>query len=125
MTANPHKNTLLQVAQGNALTETCKRVFLFPTQEKLKNKKFPSLQKNKTSQPHTPRQTSILTFCSLIIKDCATTERRRASANKGFKEMAGEVRKQRVVHLINSSGSLTVCASKPPLLKPPKRYSQW
>jgi Tfp pilus assembly protein FimT len=116
MTANPHKNTLLQVAQGIALTKTCKRVFLFSTQEKLKIKKIPSLQKNKTSQPHNQRQTSILTVCSLTTTDCATTERRRASANKGLKEMAGEVRKQRVVLLINSSGRLTVCASKPPLL---------
>jgi hypothetical protein len=84
MTANTHKNTLLQVAQGNALTKTCKRVFLFPTQEKLKNKKFPSLQKNKTLHTHNPRQTSIFNVCSLTTTDSATTERRRASANKGL-----------------------------------------
>ncbi len=42
--------------------------------------------------------------------------------NKGFKEMAGEVLNQTVVLLIKCSGRLTVCASKPPLLKPPKRY---
>jgi len=29
----------------------------FPTPKKFKNKKFPSLQKNKTLQPHSPRQT--------------------------------------------------------------------
>jgi hypothetical protein len=81
MIANPHKNTLLQVAQGIALTKTCKRVFLFPSQEKLKNKKFPLLQNNKTSPPHNPRHTSILTVCSLTTADSATTERRRASAN--------------------------------------------
>ena len=44
--------------------------------------------------------------------------------NKGFKEMAGEVLNQTVVLLIKCSGRLTVCASKPPLLKPPKRYKQ-
>lgn len=36
--------------------------------------------------------------------------------NKGLKEMAGEVANQTFVHLINSSGRLTVRASKPPLL---------
>jgi hypothetical protein len=82
MTANSHKNTLLQVGQGNALTKTCKRVFLFPPQEKLKNKKFSSLTKNKTSQPHYQRKTSILTVCNLTRTDCATTEKRRASANR-------------------------------------------
>lgn len=34
----------------------------------------------------------------------------------GLKEMAGEVVNQTFVLLINSSGSLTVFASKPPLL---------
>ena len=40
----------------------------------------------------------------------------RAADNKGLKEMAGEVVNQTFVHLIKSSGRLTVCASKPPLL---------
>jgi len=88
MTAYTHKNTLLQVAQGNALTKICKRVFLFPTQEKLKNKKFPSLQKNKTSQTHNPRQTSIFNVCSLTTTDSATTESRRASANSTLPKVA-------------------------------------
>jgi hypothetical protein len=43
-----------------------------------------------------------------------TTEAR--TANKGLKEMAGEVVNQTFVLLINSSGKLTVRASKPPLL---------
>lgn len=38
------------------------------------------------------------------------------AGNKGLKEMAGEVVNQTFVYLINSSGRLTVCASKPPLL---------
>jgi hypothetical protein len=38
------------------------------------------------------------------------------AANKGLKEMAGEVVNQTFVHLINSCGRLTVRASKPPLL---------
>lgn len=38
------------------------------------------------------------------------------AGNKGLKEMAGEVVNQTFVHLVNSSGRLTVSASKPPLL---------
>jgi hypothetical protein len=41
---------------------------------------------------------------------------RRASGNKGLKEMAGEVVNQTFVHLINSCGRLPVRASKSPLL---------
>ena len=53
MISIPHKNTLLQVTQGNALTKTCKRVFLFTTQEKFKNKKTHASQKLNlaTTQP--------------------------------------------------------------------------
>ena len=36
----------------------------------------------------------------------------RAAANKGFKEMAGDVLNQTVVLLLKCSGRLTVCASK-------------
>lgn len=43
-------------------------------------------------------------------------DREARTANKGLKEMAGEVVNQTIVLLINSSGRLTVCASKPPLL---------
>ena len=49
MKANAQKNTLLKNAQANAESIFFKRVFFSPTQEKLKNKKFPTLQKNKTS----------------------------------------------------------------------------
>ena len=35
--------------------------------------------------------------------------------NKGLNEMAGAVVNQTFVHLINSCGRRTVCASKPPL----------
>ncbi|MFN0188142.1 MAG: hypothetical protein ACKVQV_05520 [Bacteroidia bacterium] len=41
---------------------------------------------------------------------------RRATANKGLKEMAVEVVNQTFVLLINCCGRLTVRASKPPLL---------
>lgn len=39
----------------------------------------------------------------------------KTAHNKGLKEMAGDVDNQTFVHLINSSGKLTVRASKPPL----------
>jgi len=80
--ADTHKNTLLQFVQGNATTKNCNRVFLSPTQEKLKNKKFPPLQINKTSLPHSPRQTTIMTIDNLTPTDRATTDRRRAACNR-------------------------------------------
>ena len=49
MKNHPTKNTLLQFPQANAETKNCKRVFFSPPQEKLKIKKSPPLQKNKTS----------------------------------------------------------------------------
>ncbi len=57
MNFHTQKNTLLKAAMGNSSTKAFKRVFFSPSQEKLKNKKFASLQKNKTSQPHNQRQT--------------------------------------------------------------------
>jgi len=37
--------------------QSLQKSVLFSNPRKLKNKKFPSLLKNKTSQPHSPRQT--------------------------------------------------------------------
>ena len=106
--ASPQKNTLLQVAQANAETKTCKRVFFSSAQEKLKNKKFPSLQKNKTSQPHstTLTQTSIEWWTALekVYRKLTRYHFGQTEAhagNTGLKEMAGTVRNQTFVHLIN------------------------
>lgn len=52
MKANAQKNTHLQVAQANAATKTCKKVFFSPSQEKLKTKNLPPFKKNKTLQTH-------------------------------------------------------------------------
>ena len=72
----------MQPLQADPKTKAAKRVCFFPTQEKLKNKKFPPLQKNKTSPPHSPRQTIILTGYDFTQTDTATGHgRRRASAN--------------------------------------------
>ena len=92
MKSSPQKNTLLQVAQANAETKTCKRVFFSPTQEKLKNKKFPSLLKNKTSQPHSPRQTDTNIHGHLTVQYLGTlqgnTDDRRAATNSTYKKLA-------------------------------------
>ncbi|MCZ2281872.1 MAG: hypothetical protein LC120_01985 [Bacteroidales bacterium] len=61
MSKSTHKSIhILEPLQADPQTKAAKRVCFFPTQEKLKNKKFPPLQKNKTSQPHNPRQTTTL-----------------------------------------------------------------
>ena len=65
-----------------ALKAKLAREYFFSNQEKLKNKKFPSLQKNKTSQPHNLRKTGTLTGYSIMQMDGLTGQgRRRASAN--------------------------------------------
>ena len=46
---NAQKNTLLQFTQGNLTNQKLQESIFSSTQEKLKNKKSPSLQKNKTS----------------------------------------------------------------------------
>ena len=126
---NAQKNTLLQVAQANAETKTCKRVFFSPTQEKLKNKKSPMLQNNKTSFHRTMLNLTDIasivnrfgqSVCGLDTIPLRTD--RRASGNKGFNEMAADVVNQTVVLLSNSIGLTNICASKPPLHKPPNRY---
>ena len=79
------KNTLLQAATSQPTKQSLQESIFPPIQEKLKNKKFPSLQKNKTSQPHNPRQTSTLTGYYIMQMDDLTGQgRRRASANNGF-----------------------------------------
>ena len=57
----PTKNTLLQAATSQPTNQSLQESIFSPTQEKLKNKKSPQLQKNKTSQPHSANltQTSI------------------------------------------------------------------
>jgi len=59
-------------------------------------------------------QTTDTLFCSHQADRLRTDS--KAADNKGLKEMAGEVVNQTFVLLINSSGRLTVRASKPPLL---------
>lgn len=126
MKANTQKNTLLQAAQANAESKACKRVFFSPTQEEF----FPPLFflfffSLRTGAVHIwTGSASKLNHYRQVTANLTRHYFGRTEArtdNKGFKEMAGEVLNQTVVLLIKCSGRLTVCASKPPLLKPPKR----
>lgn len=47
----------MQAATSRLTKQSLQESIFSPTQEKLKNKKFPSLQQNKTSTPHKPLQT--------------------------------------------------------------------
>jgi hypothetical protein len=113
------KNTLLQAATSNAETKACKRVFFSPPQKStlpfFTNLFFPphGFTANTTNCASNVNRFE-QSVCNLDPTGLRTG--RRASANKGLKEMAGEVVNQTFVHLINSCGRLTVCASKPPLL---------
>jgi len=85
---NPRSShTLLQVAQGNAVGKTCKRVCL-PHPEKIVFKKFPTLKKNKKYATHRryQRTTTQLDRMAKTIDRQAfqDTDDRRASANSGF-----------------------------------------
>ncbi|WP_125039487.1 hypothetical protein [Schleiferia thermophila] len=55
--ANIQKHTHLQAAQSNCSIQSLQKSVLFSIPKKLKNKNFPSLQKNKTLLPHSPQQT--------------------------------------------------------------------
>lgn len=80
---SPHtKNTLLQAAKSQTTKRSLQESIFSSTRKKLKNKKFPPLQKNKTPQLHNPRQTNSL--ADYEFTQIGTTTgygRRRASAN--------------------------------------------
>ena len=74
------KHTHLQAAQNSRTDQSLQKSVLFSSPNKLKNKKFPSLLKNKTSQTHSPRQTD-----TNIHGD---TDDRRAATNSTYKKLA-------------------------------------
>lgn len=120
--ADTHKNTLLQFTQGNATTKNCNRVFLSSTQKKLKNKKFPPLQKNKTAQPHSPQQTTIMTIYNLTPTDRATTDRRRAACNSTL-AIGGVSSSLDSFEVVESSVlRITFCAEMPAHRQSANRY---
>lgn len=89
------KNTLLQASQGNRTNQSLQESIFSPTQEKLKNKKSPPLQKNKTSfhrtvQTLTDTILNVKCYGQSVFGLDTSTHRidRRASGNKGFKKLA-------------------------------------
>jgi hypothetical protein len=95
MKSHHTKNTHLQAGQGNRTDQSLQKSIFSPTQEKLKNKKFPLLQKNKTSQPHSPKltQTSIEWWTALKKVYRNLTRHRFGqteahAGNSGFKKLA-------------------------------------
>ena len=118
------KNTLLKTASSHRTTKVFKRVFFSPTQEEIQIIFFPTLRFfnylffQRTVRNWTDTASIVGNFGQSECKLDTTLLRtdRRATDNKGLKEMAGEVVNQTFVLLITSCGRLTVRASKPPLL---------
>ena len=129
---SPHtKNTLLQAAQGNRTDQSLKESIFSPTQEKLKNKKFPTLQKNKTSFHRTfltlPDTALNVNCFGQSVREFDTTQPRidrRASGNSGFKKLAV----QWLIEHFTSHQHLwwldSFVLRNRQLLKPAKRYLQ-
>ena len=127
---SPHtKNTLLQAAQGKRTDQSLQESIFSPTQEKLKNKKSPLLQKNKTSFHRTVQTLTDIALnvnrfgqsaCKLDTSSLRTD--RRASGNSRFKKLG-------VQWLIEHSTSHQLLwwldsfvLRNPQLLKPANRY---
>ncbi len=127
----PQKNTLLKNAQANAASNFFKRVFFSPPKEKLKNKKFPTLQKNKTSfhrTVHTLTDTASneTTFKNSGCKLDTSTLRtdRRASGNSGFKKLAVQWLNEHLCFVSSSVVADSFVLRNRQLLKPAKRCLQ-
>lgn len=117
MKSHPQKNTLLKNPQANAKGNFFKRVFFSPPREEFFST---PIFLNFFSPTHglTANTTSCASNVNSFGQSVSGLDTsplrtdRRASGNKGFKEMAGDVLNQMVVLLIKCSGRLTVCASK-------------
>jgi hypothetical protein len=105
----------LQAATSQPTKQSLQESIFSSPQEKLKNKKFPSLQKNKTSLPHNLRQSVTLTGYSIVQMDGLTgQERRRASANMGLASCGVKCLNSSSVFQINFSAGLTVLCPEIP-----------
>jgi len=122
---SPHtKNTLLKKRSSQRCMQFFLREYFFSHPDRIIKYFSPSLQKKikscqRTVLTWTDTALNVKRFEQLVCGLDTTPLRNRQSGdthNKGLKEMAGEVVNQTFVHLINSSGRLTVRASKPPLL---------
>lgn len=114
------KNTLLQVVQGNRSNQNLQESIFSPTQEKLKNKKFPSLKKNKTSQTHSPRQTDTDIYDRHLTAHYLRTLHgdtgdRRAATNSTLPKVAVQCFVGQFCGYINFSASYeSLCVKSPP-----------
>jgi hypothetical protein len=124
---SPHtKNTLLQAATSQPTKQSLQESIFSPTQEKRKNKKSPTLQKNKTSQPHNLRLSGTLTVYDFNKIDGFTGQgRSRASANMGLASCGVTCLNSSAVFQINFSAGLTVlCPEIPHERQAQNRYRQ-
>ena len=125
------KNTLLQVAQGNRTNQNLQESIFSPTQEKLKNKKSPPLQKNKTSchrtvQTLTDTASNVNFFGQSVCGLVTSTHRtdRRASGNSGFKKLAVQWLNEHLCFVSSSVLADSLVLRNRQLLKPAKRKLQ-
>jgi hypothetical protein len=124
-------NTLLQFAQGNRTSQKLQESIFSPPHEKLKNKKFPTLQKNKTSFQRTVQTLTVIALNENSFEksggklDISTLRPdRRASGNSGFKKLAVQWLNQ--VQFFNETFGVadSLVLRNRQLLKPTNRYAQ-
>ena len=129
MKSSHTKNTLLQFAQGNRTNQKLQESIFYPTQIKLKNKKFPTLQKNKTSFHQTVQTLTDITLeknsfekseCKLDTSTLRTD--RRASGNSGFKKLAVQWLNEHLCFVSSVVLADSFVLRNRQLLKPAKRY---
>jgi hypothetical protein len=123
------KHTHLQAAQISPIDQSLQKSVLFSILTKLKNKKFPSLLKNKTSQTHTLRQTDmnihgrLLTTLHLqpLLVD---TDGGRAATNSTYTQGGVSCLSDTFVQTESSVLRTNFCAKKPALRVAANRYHQ-
>ena len=129
--ANAQNNTLLQFAQGNRTNQKLQESIFSSTQEKLKNKNIPTLQKNKTSfhrTLETLKETDLNANCfekSGYKLDTSTLRTdRRASGNSTYPK--GGVSCSKDSFMVNQTlvFQIKFCGKSPALRVAAKRWLQ-
>ena len=127
---SPHtKNTLLQFAQCSRTKQKLQESIFSPTQEKLKNKKSPTLQKNKTSFQRTLQTladiASIINIFEQNMHKLDTTHlrtERRASGNSTYKKLAVQWLNEALCFVSSSVVADSLVLRNRQLLVAAKRY---
>ena len=127
---SPHtKNTLLQLAQCSRTKQKLQESIFSPTQEKLKNKKSPKLQKNKTSFQRTLQTladiASIINIFEQNMHKLDTTHlrtERRASGNSTYKKLAVQWLNEALCSVSSSVVADSLVLRNRQLLVAAKRY---